>query len=283
MRFASKQKQMLLSVTDFSSQHFQEDIMRFIFSNEDRVWGGRGGRPKTETVEQFLGFLPSAQGDDPSGNPFKKFPGVIILNDQPEERMGTYVFDPSQLVGYCVGEFVSKETYEIVTAWVDPKYKGMNNAVEMYIDTMEKVHKLGAKFVAFDVVKGSPERIISSSQILSLLTKVGADRLVIAKRDDSYTREIEGKAQEKFEKLTLRLTALVTAIHIFSRVIVIRNSIRNRAPKLLEGPSISPRSQFPLHYSQHIHGENQTGTSSWWVTASFLVAVGGMVAIKFTK
>lgn len=68
-----------------------------------------------------------AQGDDRS----RKFPGVVLLSERPEEKYGSYVFKPEQVIGYCIGEFVSNSTYEIVTTWVDPKYKGMNNSIEV--------------------------------------------------------------------------------------------------------------------------------------------------------
>jgi hypothetical protein len=37
----------------------QENIIRFIFSNEELVWRGRGRQREEETIEQYLAFLKS--------------------------------------------------------------------------------------------------------------------------------------------------------------------------------------------------------------------------------
>ena len=36
----------------------QEEVMHWIFGNEDRVWRNRGGRDGYETIEQYMNFLP---------------------------------------------------------------------------------------------------------------------------------------------------------------------------------------------------------------------------------
>ena len=46
---------------DSLEESFQEELMHWIFANEDRVWRFRGGRDGYETLTQYLGFLPQKQ------------------------------------------------------------------------------------------------------------------------------------------------------------------------------------------------------------------------------
>ena len=42
------------------SQKSQEEMMKWMFKNEDKVWATRGGRPGEETLPIFLGFVTPA-------------------------------------------------------------------------------------------------------------------------------------------------------------------------------------------------------------------------------
>src|SRR5690242_6357538 len=42
-------------------------------------------------------------------------------------------FSTVDIAGYCVGDFIGKDTYEVVTAWVDPRYKGIDLAVKVKV------------------------------------------------------------------------------------------------------------------------------------------------------
>lgn len=46
----------LVKIGDFE-EAFQEELMHWIFDNEDRVWRYRGGSDGHETLTQYLGFL----------------------------------------------------------------------------------------------------------------------------------------------------------------------------------------------------------------------------------
>lgn len=35
-------------------------------------------------------------------------------------------------MGYLIGEFVARQQYEVITTWVDPKYKGLTIAVQVF-------------------------------------------------------------------------------------------------------------------------------------------------------
>ena len=37
--------------------------------------------------------------------------------------------DPVEIIGYAVGDFDGADTYEIVTAWTSPHYRGLNFAL----------------------------------------------------------------------------------------------------------------------------------------------------------
>lgn len=51
-----ERKSHMTIITKFGKMS-QEDIMRSIFRNEERVWRERGGRPDDETLDLFLGFI----------------------------------------------------------------------------------------------------------------------------------------------------------------------------------------------------------------------------------
>ncbi len=120
--------------------------MRWIFRNEERVWKARGGRPSEETLgicviidrscaygdDIFLGFI--ATGNPKGHFGHEPFAGVVIFADEPEivpESKSIKKFQSADVVAYCVGDFISTDTYEVVTAWVDPRFKGMEFAVKV--------------------------------------------------------------------------------------------------------------------------------------------------------
>lgn len=37
------------------------------------------------------------------------------------------------IIGYCIGDYISNDTYEIITAWIDPRYKGMQISIKVNI------------------------------------------------------------------------------------------------------------------------------------------------------
>jgi hypothetical protein len=38
-----------------------------------------------------------------------------------------------EIVAYCVGDFVAKDQYEVVTAWVDTRHRGLELAVKVIV------------------------------------------------------------------------------------------------------------------------------------------------------
>ena len=141
----------------------QEHLMLWVFKNEDRVWRLRGGRPGHETPDDYLSMMKSPQlnissSDDKTlsyvDNTVEPFPGFVLLssNMQDCEKL-----DTSNVVGYCVGEWISHCEYEITTAWVSPRYNGLGFATRLYMNTMEHVP---ANVFVFDLIHGGLERAV---------------------------------------------------------------------------------------------------------------------------
>lgn len=128
-------------------QRTQEIFIRWIFSNEDKVWRDRGGRPGEETLHSFMNFV-LPEPDPVPGKEIEKesqpgegeaspapgtvqelekpnhfghqpFGGFVILGKDQTERdenglIGLTTRQP-YIVSYCVGDFVAPNKYEIVT------------------------------------------------------------------------------------------------------------------------------------------------------------------------
>ena len=80
------------------------------------------------------GYSKSHYGHEPSA-------GLMILrepkfvandNDDKQQRL-QLIIHQNDIVAYCVGDFNAKDSYEIVTAWVDDRYKGMQFAMKATI------------------------------------------------------------------------------------------------------------------------------------------------------
>eukprot|EP01114_Cavostelium_apophysatum_P014686 TRINITY_DN3869_c0_g1_i2.p1 TRINITY_DN3869_c0_g1~~TRINITY_DN3869_c0_g1_i2.p1 ORF type:complete len:1254 (-),score=367.64 TRINITY_DN3869_c0_g1_i2:254-4015(-) len=293
----------------------QEDVMRFIYLNEDKVWRSRGGRPKEESLEQFFNFLPvnNVQGDD--GVEGKRFPGVIVLRVEKDEELsdessqnqisGSWL---DQITGYAVGEFRDAETYEIVTAWVDPRYKGVNNGVEMYLCIIKTMDEMGAKFLVCDVLKGRTDRLIRSNFLLQMLHNIGLDRYIVTKREDSYLSITESGNPEQFEKITLKIAPIITAMRLYSKITyvgslcgintlgnasinqifdtkgsktaanVLAAQRRRRTPRKKKADE--SRAQ-KIYYSSESTSSSLVKSSPWWVKTAFAFGVG-FVVLKST-
>ena len=72
----------------------QEEVMHWIFGNEDRVWRYRGGRDGYETIDQYLRFLPHLRSGDPKAERY------MLL------------YDPDQLHRPCWTRFLGKSDHE---------------------------------------------------------------------------------------------------------------------------------------------------------------------------
>ena len=227
----------------------QEEVMRFVFKNEDRVWRYRGGRDGAETFEQFLNFVRSAPvpeggstvdrdamveadgngSDDGNGNGVSGGAGVEDVSAEAEEKFGGVVailarnaddgladvlagFQIRDLIGYAVGEFTTLDAdddlddddvggpdgrngtsgrlrrrgrasrggpaaeegteaadggsqsnplagvqaYEVVTAWVDERCRGLDLATRMYFDIARCLWERDnpCTYVLCDVIEG---------------------------------------------------------------------------------------------------------------------------------
>jgi ribosomal protein S18 acetylase RimI-like enzyme len=120
-----------------------------VFQNEELVWAARGGRPAEETLRMFQGFLspsvpssssalsPNAPPNDQfqydrtgahHGNPVP-YGGVLILAHEWPTNSSAGADHWPALVGYCVGDFIAADEYEVATAWVHPHYRGLDLAI----------------------------------------------------------------------------------------------------------------------------------------------------------
>ncbi|XP_065897600.1 uncharacterized protein [Dysidea avara] len=206
----------------------QEQLMHWIFRNEDRVWRYRGGRDGRETLQQFMGFIGRTTGGN-SPNTDNSFAGVVIFR-LPSEVSSWKEMNPKfdDLVGYAVGEMCTPNsdsdddeeenrwhpttwnTYEVVTAWVHPSFRGLNLAVKMYFDISLQAP---SSFVMCDMLNGSVERIIQSSRLLLFLQRIGVLNWVIQRRQKSYFVHTQGGDSEQFEQVVFRVLPIRTALY----------------------------------------------------------------------
>ena len=216
---------------------YQLEVMRWIFKNEDRVWRYRGGRDGCETVEEFLSFVDTAAVP---GSKTTKFPGVITFavarkqrreGEKPPQDHPEDLFPLQNIIGYAVGEFVLLEkkpdttrfdtsgysrvkagpgdrrgvTYEIVTAWVDQRFRGNSVSTDMYIEVMQRapvVRRCGS--ILFDLKKGGLERVISTSWFFWTLAQLRLLPWIVRTRESSYTIDNTLTRQEEpFEQVIL--------------------------------------------------------------------------------
>ena len=179
-------------------------VMKWVYRNEDTVWRNRGGRPADETIDQFLAML--------DHDARCHYPGTLVRSE---------VMGKKQVVGYLVGQIAGLDgwpqatAYEIVTAWVDPQYRGLNLASKMYGHCFETVSACpSVTHIYFDIIESSMHQIVSASPMFVLLTKLGLDRLLLLHRGHQYTATISedratgDKKQERFERLVLSAMAL---------------------------------------------------------------------------
>lgn len=214
------------------SDSLQEEIIHWIFRNEDRVWRYRGGRDGRETLNQFMNFL----GRDDSSQK-AVFAGVVTfcLPHTLESNVSdiTDYFQVSNMVGYAVGEMVSssgEETgegeeedvvtstrwrsqscYEVVTAWTHPSYRGLNLAVKMYFDIANQVP---ARLVMCDMLEGSVERIINSNRILQVLKRLHIISLIVSSQQQSYAVMTPEGVTEQFEQVVFSVWPVRIAIKL---------------------------------------------------------------------
>lgn len=132
----------------------QEYFVRWLFRNEDRVWRDRGGRGQ-ESLPIFLHFIHPYTSEKPitpqiiqklkdEGFPvdhcgWTPFAGYLLFSELPEYKKEETTSKlqlngpacQNQVVGYSIGDFTSKNSYEIVTAWVDNRYRGIDFAIRV--------------------------------------------------------------------------------------------------------------------------------------------------------
>ncbi|KAL5493303.1 hypothetical protein EMCRGX_G014460 [Ephydatia muelleri] len=200
----------------------QEEVMHWVFRNEDRVWRHRGGRDGHETLQQFMSFLGQ---EDPTINDtaedanrditvkqlirssswwlmqWGKSLGQLGLMKMGRRRRGGERWRPS-----------SGDCYEVVTAWVHPNYRGLNLAVQMYLQVAVQAP---AKLVMCDMLVGSVDRIVGSNWLLWILDRTKLMRLIIRWRQPSYLVVTQSGETEQFEQVVLGVRPLRVALQAY--------------------------------------------------------------------
>jgi hypothetical protein len=129
----------LLMIND-ADRNFRETLIQKIFNNEERVWQERGGRPADETLQLFLNFtlpphlwkeIPEVKDYDRNHFGHEPMGGLVLFNQLSATQQPKRSALPAEMVAYLVGDFSAKDTYEVVTAFVDPRYRGMNISIQV--------------------------------------------------------------------------------------------------------------------------------------------------------
>lgn len=181
--------------------------MRWIFTNEDKVWRARGGRPGEETLSQFLALLSPKSG-------LPCVPGVVCFFERPERDAQGNVRD-ARVCGYLLGEWVDADTYEVITTWTSPHCRGMRVALLMYERLLGRLaqHPRPPRFIFCDMIQGAVAAIVRASPPLALLARTRTLPYVVRVAPSYETPLGDGKV-ERFERVTLRTAPLHFAFRL---------------------------------------------------------------------
>ncbi|XP_065061836.1 uncharacterized protein LOC135688772 isoform X1 [Rhopilema esculentum] len=222
----------IVSINDLP-QNLQEELMHWIFGNEDRVWRYRGGRDGYETIEQYLNFLPHVRSAKENESIFA-FPGVIAV----VTKRGNFSLTAIQLkdiAAYAVGEYVEEFDeadeavisrtempmyYEIVTAWVDPNYRKLNISIKLYLEIFKAVR---SSYVAFDVLQGSSAKLVQSSPALRFVKRLLPLSMIYKTHERSYQVET-ATAEEQFERYAVRRRPVKMVVVLYEALIFMLKS-----------------------------------------------------------
>jgi len=130
--------------------------------------------------------------------------------------------------GYLVGEFKESSKYEVITVWVDRKYKGLNLALKFYEQIFEELYNRKCAYMECDIISGAFSRVLTASPISRLIQNrisqiLGLSQFVFPKVEDSYDTQISQTKKEKFQKIVVR----VSTINWCLKLIRIKNMVNN--------------------------------------------------------
>lgn len=77
--------------------------------------------------------------------------------------------------------------------------------MQLYFRILAEFHHRGeqVKYIICDTIKGGYEKMISSSPVLRTLQRLRLLRFIFKPRTDSYTSELDGGGEEKFERIVI--------------------------------------------------------------------------------
>lgn len=106
----------------------------------------------------------------------------------------------------------------------------------MYLRTMKELYEnYNCQYLALDIKKGSYENIVQSSTVFSIICKIGLDKYIIQKQNDSYEQKLHDGKSEQFQRLELYLPIIVRFIKLqnwFSQLFP-----HKKSNSWLEGPN----------------------------------------------
>lgn len=225
----------------------QEEVMRWIFKNEDKIWRTRGGIQ--ESLEDMLEMLKK--------NPF---PGIVVYSSR------------NKIIAYVLGDVnLGPGIYELAMAWCHESYRNLGLTTRLYLACILEIYfHHQCKFLVFDVVEGTFDKLLKMSFVFRILYFLLRKR-VIQGRNKSYTNLTLEEKVENFEQFQWYLPPFVWAIRIL-------NWIPISIPYVTQSISFrkeETKVQTILNSSQEI----QTNSRNWKKTGGRIFLFGTIMVI----
>jgi len=197
--------------------------------------------------------------------------GLVMFGEQPQfssDEESILKLFSSEIIAYMIGDFISPKKYEVVTAWVDKKYKGMDLAVKMYVKAMVELRAKGCTHMVFDLIDGGLERIINATPVFKAMVFFKLHRIVYSIRKKSYEMEISANKKEQFEQIHLDLRIMIPSMYIFRSVMTAASWFSPNAKRyagyfdFLDGDSVRKNSHInDLEEMDEMDEKNE----AWWI------------------
>eukprot|EP01127_Copromyxa_protea_P023755 TRINITY_DN9050_c0_g1_i1.p1 TRINITY_DN9050_c0_g1~~TRINITY_DN9050_c0_g1_i1.p1 ORF type:complete len:228 (-),score=29.49 TRINITY_DN9050_c0_g1_i1:23-706(-) len=147
------------------------------------------------------------------------FGGFVILGKDQTERdeNGLLMLTTRQpyIVSYCIGDYVAKDRYEIVTAWSHNNYRGLGCANKLYLETIRVVEKEGVEILLMDIITGAWDKITRSNSMIQLFTDLGLFQMLVPVFQESYQNETREGKVEQFMRLEMAVIKIMKVVRIY--------------------------------------------------------------------
>lgn len=205
----------------------RHELMSWIYHNEQKEWITRGGRNRQEMLEDFV--VLGAEG--------RQFPGVVATYESLSNSSGGSEDNSKIILGYCIGEFVDSETYEVTCAWVSSRARCLRIASTLYLLVLEYIESTGkvpgakvCKKLICDVILGATNRMGFSDLFC---------RFTMVERKNSWSTGTDTGVTEQFERLVFDFAKVKTCYKLFitsKRICssnVVRTIVKYKKPILI--------------------------------------------------